>query len=113
LSRKTLTPVSESPAARPRSLAELLERGTLAALSAEARRRRDLTEVIRGMLPAEEAAHLVSASVSADDELILTMDASAWAARVKYRAAQLGSERRIRVRVQPVPPGQSGKPGTT
>ncbi len=85
---------------RPRSLAELLKTGNLADLAAEARRRESLTERIRGLLPTAEAAHLVAASTADTGELVLTMDSSVWAARVRYRAEDLGAER-LRVRVLP------------
>ena len=85
----------------PKSLADLLGGGHLAALGAEARRRRDLTEQVRAMLPPEAAGHLVSASIAAAGELVLTMDASAWAARVRYLAEEIGGGRRVRVKVRP------------
>ena len=98
-------------AKRPRSLAELLKTGNLANLAAEARRREGLTERIRGLLPTAEAAHLVAANISDTGELVLTMDSSVWAARVRYRAEDLGAER-LRVRVLPHSV-QSGKPGAS
>jgi len=51
-------------------------------------------------LPPEEAEHLVSASTSAAGELVLVMDSAVWAARVRYRGAELGAER-LKVRVVP------------
>ena len=98
-------------AKHPRSLAELLKTGNLADLAAEARRREGLTERIRGLLPSDEAAHLVAVHTIDTGELVLTMDSSAWAARVRYRAEDLGAER-LRVRVLPQTP-QSGKLGTS
>ena len=95
----------------PRSLAELLKTGSLADLAVEARRREGLTERIRGLLPAEEAAHLVAVHAMDTGELVLTMDSSVWAARVRYRAEDLGEER-LRVRVLPQTP-QSGNAGTS
>jgi hypothetical protein len=84
----------------PASLAELLAGGKLARLGAEARRRRDLTERIRALLPADAALHLVTASTLSTGELVLTMDASVWAARVRYLAGELGAER-LKVKVRP------------
>ncbi len=84
----------------PRSLADLLTGGELGALAAEARRRRDLTAEIRALLPAEMAPHLVTAGTSPTGELVLTMDASVWAARIRYHAELLGGQR-IKVKVQP------------
>ena len=95
----------------PRSLAELLETGNLADLAAEARRREGLTARIRGLLPSDEAAHLVAANATDSGELVLMMDSSVWAARVRYRAEDLGADR-LRVRVLP-PLAQSDKPGTS
>jgi len=84
----------------PKKLSELLATGRLAALGREAERRRTTTERIRALLPAEEAEHLLSASTNADGELVLVMDSAVWAARVRYRAAELGAKR-LRVRVVP------------
>jgi hypothetical protein len=96
---------------RPHSLFELLETGALADLATEARRRQGLTARIRALLPADEAAHLVVASLTESGELLLMMDSSAWAARVRYRADELGTER-LRVRVLPQT-DQSDSPGTS
>jgi hypothetical protein len=85
---------------QPKSLADVLTGGQLGALAAEARRRRDLTAEIRTLLPAEIAPHLVTASTLSTGELVLTMDAPVWAARVRYHAEALGAER-VKVKVQP------------
>ena len=82
------------------SLGDLLRSGNLARLTAESQRRQDLAESIRERLPAEEAAHLVAASTDDDGHLVLIMDASVWAARVRYMARELGAER-IRIKVMP------------
>lgn len=84
----------------PNPLADLLNRGELRFLTDEARRREALTARVRALLPAEEAAHLVSAGATGDNELTLVMDSPAWAARVRYRAEELGAER-VKVRVLP------------
>ena len=84
----------------PRSIADLLADGALGAVAAEAKRRRDLTDEIRSLLPADMAAHLVTAGTSPTGELVLTMDASVWAARVRYHAEQLGGQP-IKVKVHP------------
>ena len=84
----------------PDSLANVLSRGELRFLADEARRREALTARIRALLPADEAAHLVSAGETGEGELTLVMDSSAWAARVRFRAEELGW-RRLRVRVLP------------
>ena len=83
-----------------KSLADLLAGGALGALAAEAKRRRDLTGEIRALLPAEVAPHLVTAGTTPAGELVLTMDASVWAARVRCQAEELGGKR-VKVRVQP------------
>ena len=93
--------MSPKPAVKPpRSLADLLADGPLGAVAAEARRRRDLTHEIRALLPADMAAHLVTAGTSPTGELVLTMDASVWAARMRYHADQFGGQR-VKVKVQP------------
>ena len=95
----------------PHSIAHLLSRGELRSLADEARQRESLTERIRSLLPADEAAHLMSAGHNDDGQLILLMDSSAWAARVRFRAEELGTEKLI---VRVLPPGdQSGNPGTS
>ena len=82
------------------SLAELLNSGSLGELTAESRRLQDLADTIRQRLPAEEAAHLVAANTDDEGRLVLVMDASVWAARVRYMARELGEDR-IRVKVVP------------
>lgn len=84
----------------PRSLADCLARGPLGALAREAERRRLATEDLRKRLPADEAAHLVSAATNEDGELVLVMDSPSWAARVRYSLDRLPSTR-VRVRVVP------------
>ena len=91
---------------KPQPLADLLQSGNLGKLVAEAQRRQNLTERIRDLLPADEAAHLVSASTDSGGVLVLVMDASVWAARVRYRAENLGHDR-IKVKVVP----RTGLPG--
>jgi hypothetical protein len=97
--------------AGPHSIADLLSRGELRSLADKARQRESLTSRIRSLLPADEAAHLVSAGLSDDGKLTLLMDSSAWAARVRFRAEELGAEK-LTVRVLP-PGSQSGNPGTS
>ena len=84
----------------PDSLAELLNSGSLGKLAAESRRLQDLADSVRQRLPDEEAAHLVAANTDDEGRLVLVMDASVWAARVRYMARELGEDR-IRVRVIP------------
>jgi len=89
--------------APPRSLAELLRDGALGALTDEAERRRELTARVRASLTEAEAAHLVAANIEADGTVVLTMDAAAWAARVRYRLADTSAVG-VRVRVSPRAP---------
>lgn len=90
------------PVKGPRTLAELLQSGDMAHLRREAAARRDFLADIKALLPADEASHLVAASTDAAGRLVLSMDSAAWAARVRYRARELGRDR-VRVRVTPRP----------
>jgi hypothetical protein len=65
-------------------LSELLNASPLKRVLREAERRRMETARVRSLLPAEEAAHLVSAATNEAGELVLVMDAPSWAARVRY-----------------------------
>jgi hypothetical protein len=84
----------------PRHLSKLIEGGAIARLVREGERRRCETARIRGLLPAEEAAHLVSASTNEAGELVLVMDTPTWAARVRYCARALPAAE-VRIRVLP------------
>lgn len=84
----------------PRSLADCVARGPLGALAREAERRRLATEDLRKLLPADEAAHLVSAGTNAEGELVVVMDSPSWAARVRYSIERSPSAR-VRIRVVP------------
>ncbi len=92
------------------SLGDLLGSGGLGRLAREAEAHRDLTARVRARLPEAEAAHLVSVHAEAG-RWVVAMDSPAWAARVRYRAAELGGA--VPVRVTVVPQGQSGKPGAS
>jgi hypothetical protein len=84
----------------PRSLAELLNSGSIGDLVREAERRRLATAEIRKLLPPDEATHLVSASTNAAGELVLVMDSPSWAARLRYCVAALPTDR-VKIRVVP------------
>jgi hypothetical protein len=84
----------------PRRLSELLNAGSLARLAREAERRRTTTAEIRRLLPADEAAHLVSASTNEAGELVLVMDSPSWAARARFCAASL-PQQPVRIKVLP------------
>ena len=82
----------------PRHLSELLNAGPLARVLRESERRRLETARVRKLLPAEEAAHVVSAATNEAGELVLVMDTPSWAARVRYCLRALpGAEVKIRV----------------
>lgn len=55
---------------------------------------------VKGLLPAEEAAHVVSAATNEAGELVLVMDTPSWAARVRYCLGALPSLK-AKVRVLP------------
>ena len=56
------------------------------------------TARIRKLLPADEAAHVVSAATNEAGELVLVMDTPSWAARVRYCLSALpGGDVKIRV----------------
>jgi hypothetical protein len=84
----------------PRHLSELLTDGPLKSVLAEADRRRLETVRVRSLLPADEAAHLISAVTNEAGELVLVMDTPAWAARVRYCVARLPN-REVKIRVLP------------
>jgi hypothetical protein len=84
----------------PRHLSELLNAGPLARVLRESERRRKETAQVRRLLPAEEAAHVVSAATNEAGELVLVMDAPSWAARVRYCLRALPSAQ-VKVRVLP------------
>jgi hypothetical protein len=84
----------------PRRLADWLTEGSLGALAREAERRRSTTTEIRNLLPAEEAAHLVSAAANDAGELVIVMDSPSWAARVRYALESLPNQR-VRIKVVP------------
>jgi len=58
------------------------------------------TARVRSLLPAEEAAHVVSAATNEAGELVLVMDAPSWAARVRYCLRALPNAE-VKVRVLP------------
>ena len=84
----------------PRHLSELLNAGPLSRVLREAERRRTETARVRTLLPAEEAAHVVSAATNAAGELVLVMDAPSWAARVRYCLSTLPH---VRVKITVLP----------
>jgi hypothetical protein len=84
----------------PRHLSELLNAGPLARVLRESERRRKETARVRELLPAEEAAHVVSATTNEAGELVLVMDAPSWAARVRYCLRTLPNAE-VKIRVLP------------
>lgn len=75
-------------------------RGELAELLAGARDRSALADTVRALLPAAEAQELVGAHWDDDGRLVLSVRSGTWAARLRFRQAELGTER-VRVRVAP------------
>jgi len=55
---------------------------------------------VRELLPAEEAAHVISATTNEAGELVLVMDAPSWAARVRYCLRTLPNAE-VKIRVLP------------
>jgi hypothetical protein len=84
----------------PRHLSELLNAGPLSRVLRESERRRLETARVRKLLPAEEAAHVVSAATNDAGELVLVMDTPSWAARVRYCLRAL-PDTEIKIRVVP------------
>jgi hypothetical protein len=84
----------------PRHLSEFLKDGPLARVLRESERRRLETARIRKLLPADEAAHVVSATTNEAGELVLVMDTPSWAARVRYCLSALPSSD-VKIRVVP------------
>jgi hypothetical protein len=58
------------------------------------------TARVRSLLPAEEGAHVVSATTNEAGELILVMDTPSWAARVRYCVSALPNAA-VKIRVLP------------
>jgi hypothetical protein len=81
-------------------LADLLQSGDMAKLLSQAAERRRLVTEVKASLPADEAEHVVSASTDAEGRLIVGVDSAVWAARVRYRAGELGRDD-VQVRVVP------------
>jgi len=90
---------------KPRSIGQLLRTGAISSLSAEAAARRELADRVRSALPAEEAEHVVSAHVDESGRLVVGVDSSAWAARLRHSKSKL-LEKELKVRV--TIPGNSG-----
>jgi hypothetical protein len=72
----------------------------MARILREAERRRTETARVRNLLPAEEAAHVVSATTDDSGELVLVMDTPAWAARARYCVSALPFAA-VKIRVLP------------
>lgn len=103
--------MSNSP--KPAKLASLLEAGgdNLGRLLARARDLEALTGQVREGLPEPESGHIVAVSLDAE-ELVVTVDAAAWAARLRFSETAIraaagtaadGKKLVVRVR-QPVAP---------
>lgn len=86
------------------SLEDLLGRGELAGLVAAAREKSALLAAVRALLPPAEAEQLVGAHWDDQGRLVLAVSSGNWAARLRFRQAELGTEH---VRVRVAPPGDS------
>ncbi|HUF74309.1 MAG TPA: DciA family protein [Gammaproteobacteria bacterium] len=80
-----------------------MQTGDISRLRREALERRELAEQVRSELPEAEAGHVVSAHLDDQGRLVIGMDSSAWAARLRYSVSELCG-RPVRVRVS-VPGG--------
>jgi hypothetical protein len=104
-----LNPVSKKTSLKgpkgPRSLADLLQTGDIAKLLSQAAQRRRLVAEVKASLPADEAEHVVSASIDAAGRLLVGVDSAAWAALVRYRVRELGRDD-VQVRVVPAGSGR-------
>lgn len=96
---------------KPAKLATLLESGgpNLGRLLARARDLEALTGQVRAALPEPESAHIVAVGLKGE-ELVVTVDAAAWAARLRFSenairaaagAAANGKKLVVRVRQPP------------
>jgi hypothetical protein len=81
-------------------VADLLQTGDIAKLLSQAAERRRLVIEVKASLPADEAEHIVSASTDAEGRLMIGVDSAVWAARVRYRVRELGTDD-VQVRVVP------------
>jgi len=82
----------------PRKVGDFLGSGELARIAGEAKNRRELVALVRAELPPAEADHVVSAYVNDADQLVIGVDSSAWAARLRYsRDELLGRQLKVRV----------------
>jgi hypothetical protein len=86
----------------PSSISEILSSklGKMSNLIKEINRHNKITIKIKELLPKEDAAHLVDANISKDGTLVLLVDSSEWAARIRYIAPDL-VKKKIIVKVLP------------
>jgi hypothetical protein len=89
----------------PRSIGDLLQSGDISRLTTEAAARRKLAAEVRLQLPDAESAHVVSAHIDGNGDLVVGMDSPAWAARLRYSTQELLG-RNLRVKTS-VPRGGS------
>lgn len=89
----------------PRSIGDLLQSGDISRLTTEAAARRKLAAQVRLELPESVSAHVVSAHIDDDGDLVIGMDSPAWAARLRYSLENLLG-RNLKVRTS-VPRGSS------
>ena len=77
-------------ASKPAKLASLLKPGNhgLGKLLARARDLGALTAQVRNALPEPQGGHVVAVSLG-DEELVVTVDAAAWAARLRFSEPEI------------------------
>jgi hypothetical protein len=89
----------------PRRIGDLLQFGDIGRLRAEAAERRELAGQGRAALPSHEAAHIASAHLNTDGQIVVGVDSAAWAARLRYSTQELLGKP---IRVQVAAPGAIG-----
>jgi predicted nucleic acid-binding Zn ribbon protein len=90
----------------PRGVGDILQSGDMHRLGVEIGERRQLAARVRAALPADAAAHIVSARLDEDGHLLVGVDSAAWAARLRYsRDSLLDLPLRVRVAVPGETPG--------
>ncbi|OUU80153.1 MAG: hypothetical protein CBC38_01790 [Gammaproteobacteria bacterium TMED78] len=87
---------------KPLSISKILhsKSGELPDLMREIKRREEITNKIKDLLPKEDAVHLVNSNITEDGIIILVVDSSEWAARIRYIASEI-IRKKIIVKVLP------------
>jgi hypothetical protein len=95
----------------PKQLKDLLSGGDLSQLVERAREAGELDARVRALLPEGLGSHVTGAAFhEADGEVVVLVDSSAWASRIRFHAPELvarlaprydGAVTRVRVKVRP------------